>query len=115
MAVGTSAHGQGHHTAFAMLASDVLGIPMEKIKLVNSDTASVPRGAGTMGSRSLQTAGNAVLAASKEVLVRAKQIAAHMLESSADDIVTGAGGLHVAGVPDRTVPWSELAVASRDA
>ena len=54
---GTSVHGQGHHTAFAMLASDVLGIPMDKITLVNSDTDDVPRGAGTMGSRSLQTAG----------------------------------------------------------
>ena len=68
MAVGTSSHGQGHHTAFAMVASDVLGIPMERIRLVNSDTAAVPRGTGTMGSRSLQTAGNAVFAASKEVL-----------------------------------------------
>ena len=68
MAVGTSVHGQGHHTAFAMVASDVLGIPMDKIRLVNSDTAAVPRGAGTLGSRSLQTAGNAVFAASKEVL-----------------------------------------------
>src|SRR5262249_38763820 len=45
MAVGTSVHGQGHHTAFAMVASDVLGIPMERIRLVNSDTAAVPRGA----------------------------------------------------------------------
>src|SRR3954470_24074990 len=114
MAVGTSSHGQGHHTAFAMVASDILGIPMDKIRLVDSDTAAVPRGSGTMGSRSLQTAGNAVLAASKEVLVRAKQIAAHMLEASADDIVTGEGGLQVAGVPGRTVPWTELAVASRD-
>src|SRR5207237_3890554 len=52
---GTSAHGQGHHTAFAMLASEVLGIPMDKITLVDSDTDRVPRGAGTMGSRSLQT------------------------------------------------------------
>ena len=49
MFVGTSVHGQGHQTAFAMLASDVLGIPMEKLKLVNSDTATVPRGAGTHG------------------------------------------------------------------
>ena len=57
---GTSVHGQGHHTAFAMLASDVLGIPMDKISFVNSDTARVPRGAGTMGSRSLQTAGSAI-------------------------------------------------------
>jgi carbon-monoxide dehydrogenase large subunit len=114
MAVGTSSHGQGHHTAFAMVASDVLGIPMDKIRLVNSDTAAVPRGVGTMGSRSLQTAGNAVFAASKEVLVRAQQIAAHALEASPDDIVTGEGGLHVAGVPGRTLSWDDLAVASRD-
>jgi carbon-monoxide dehydrogenase large subunit len=113
--VGTSVHGQGHHTAFAMLASEVLGIPMYQIKLVNSDTASVPRGAGTMGSRSLQTAGSAVHVASTEVLERAKQIAAHLLEASAEDVVVGDGGLQVAGVPAKAVTWAELAVASRDA
>ncbi|MFP5489151.1 MAG: xanthine dehydrogenase family protein molybdopterin-binding subunit, partial [Acidimicrobiia bacterium] len=78
---GTSVHGQGHATAFAMLASDVLGIPMDKITLVNSDTARVPRGSGTLGSRSLQTAGSAIHLASNGVLDRAKQIAAHMLEA----------------------------------
>jgi carbon-monoxide dehydrogenase large subunit len=114
MAVGTSVHGQGHHTAFAMLASDVLRIPMENIRLVNSDTAAVPRGSGTLGSRSLQTAGNAVYAASKQVLTRGRQIAAHQLEASPDDIVAGEGGLHVAGVPGQAVSWAELAVASRD-
>jgi carbon-monoxide dehydrogenase large subunit len=112
---GTSVHGQGHHTAFAMLASDVLGIPMEMISLVNSDTALVPRGAGTLGSRSLQTAGSAIHLASEGVLDRAKQIAAHMLEASPDDIETGDGGLQVAGVPAKSVSWADLAVASRDA
>ena len=112
---GTSAHGQGHHTAFAMLASEVLGIPMDKIMLVNSDTDRVPRGAGTMGSRSLQTAGSAIHVASNEVLDRARQVASHMLEASADDIVVGDGGLHVAGVPATVASWGELAVASRDA
>jgi carbon-monoxide dehydrogenase large subunit len=115
MMVGTSAHGQGHHTAFAMVASDVLGIPMDKIKLIQSDTAVIPSGVGTMGSRSLQTAGNAVLASSKEVLERAKRIAAHQLEANVDDIVPGEGGLHVAGVPGRTVTWADLAAASQDA
>jgi carbon-monoxide dehydrogenase large subunit len=114
MAVGTSVHGQGHHTAFAMVASDVLGIPMEKIRLVNSDTAAVPRGAGTLGSRSLQTAGNAVLVASREVLVRAQQIAAHRLEASPEDIVAEGDSLHVAGVPGRALSWVEVAAASRD-
>jgi carbon-monoxide dehydrogenase large subunit len=111
---GTSVHGQGHHTAFAMLASEVLGIPMSKIKLVNSDTAAVPRGAGTLGSRSLQTAGSAIHLASEGVLDRAKQIAAHLLEASADDIVVGDGGLQVAGVPTRAIGWVELAAASKD-
>src|SRR4029079_1882635 len=94
---GTSVHGQGHLTAFAMLASDVLGIPMDKITLVNSDTARVPRGAGTLGSRSLQTAGRAIPIASEGVLDRAKKIAGHMLEAAPDDIVVGDGGLQVAG------------------
>ncbi|HLK42396.1 MAG TPA: molybdopterin cofactor-binding domain-containing protein, partial [Thermoleophilia bacterium] len=115
MAVGTSSHGQGHHTAFAMVASDVLGIPMDKIRLVNSDTAAVPRGNGTLGSRSLQTAGNAVMAASQAVLERAQKIAAHLLEASPDDIVVGDGGVQVAGVPGRMVSWPDLAAASKDA
>ena len=112
---GTSVHGQGHWTAFAMLASDVLGIPMDKITLVNSDTSRVPRGAGTLGSRSLQTAGSAIHIASEGVLERAKKIAAHMLEASPDDVVVGDGGLQVAGVPANAVSWAELATASRDA
>jgi carbon-monoxide dehydrogenase large subunit len=114
LAVGTSVHGQGHHTAFAMVASDVLGIPMDKIKFVNSDTASVPRGAGTMGSRSLQTAGSAVHVASNEVLTRAKEIAANALEADAADIVVGEGQLEVSGVPSRGVAWGELAAISTD-
>ncbi len=112
---GTSVHGQGHHTAFAMLASDMLGIPMDKIKFVNSDTRTVPRGSGTLGSRSLQTASSAIHLASEGVLDRAKKIAAHMLEASPDDIVVGDGGLEVAGVPANNVSWVDLAAASKDA
>ena len=112
---GTSVHGQGHHTAFAMLASDVLGIPMSRITLVNSDTATVPRGVGTLGSRSLQTAGSAVHLASLEVLDRARRIAGHLLEATPDDVVVGTDGLHVAGVPSKSVSWADLARASRDA
>ena len=112
---GTSVHGQGHHTAFAMLVSEQLGIPMANIKFVNSDTATVPRGSGTLGSRSLQTAGSAIHLASKEVLSRAQKIAANLLEASAEDIVAGNGGLHVAGSPTKSVSWGDLAVASRDA
>ena len=112
---GTSVHGQGHQTAFAMLASDILGIPMDRITLVNSDTDRVPRGAGTMGSRSLQTAGSAIHLASTQVLDRARALAAHLLEAASDDIVVGDGGLNVAGVPSAAVTWAELASASKDA
>jgi carbon-monoxide dehydrogenase large subunit len=114
-AVGTSAHGQGHATSFAMLVSDRLGIPMESIKFVQSDTAVVPRGGGTGGSRSLQLGGSAVYAAAAKVLERAKALAAELLEASEDDIeVADSGGLGVAGVPDRTVGWARLAELSEE-
>ncbi len=112
--VGTSAHGQGHQTAFAMIVSDALGIPMENVKLVQSDTDEVPRGAGTMGSRSLQTAGSAVHVASEAVLAKAKTLAAHLLEASEDDIVVGDGGLEVTGTPASNVSWADLAAAAND-
>jgi carbon-monoxide dehydrogenase large subunit len=111
--VGTSAHGQGHATSFAMIVSDRLGIPIENIHFVQSDTAVVPRGGGTGGSRSLQVGGSAVLAATEEVLRLARDIAAGELEASADDIVVHDDGrLGVAGVPSRALSWAELAAAA---
>jgi len=70
---GTSAHGQGHQTAFAMIVSSRTGIPMERIKLVQSDTDLVRSGGGTGGSRSLQIGGSAVFEASRLVLERARE------------------------------------------
>lgn len=112
--VGTSAHGQGHDTAFSMLVSDMLGIDMDKVTLLQSDTDHIPRGAGTMGSRSLQTAGSAVHVASETVLDKAKNLAAHLLEANVDDIEKGSGGLQVAGVPAKALSWGELAKAAND-
>ena len=113
--VGTSAHGQGHETTFAMIISDALGVPMEDIRVVHSDTAQVDHGGGTGGSRSLQIGGSALFRASEEVLAQAKQLAAHMLEASPDDIVIGdGGGLEVAGVPASRLSWVELATAVKD-
>jgi carbon-monoxide dehydrogenase large subunit len=112
--VGTSSHGQGHETAFAMIVSELLGVPMDQVTVVQSDTAQVPRGQGTMGSRSLQTAGSAVWRASEQVLEQAKQLAAHLLEAFVEDIVVGEGGLHVAGVPTSVLSWSDLVAAARD-
>jgi carbon-monoxide dehydrogenase large subunit len=117
ISAGTSGHGQGHPTAFAMLASDRLGIPMEKIRFVQSDTATVPRGGGTGRSRSLQMGGNAVRAAADDVLEQARKRAAAMLEASVDDIELttdddGVGTFGVAGVPSVTLTWQQLATAA---
>jgi len=113
--VGTSAHGQGHETAFAMIVAELLGVPMESVRVVQSDTALVRRGTGTMGSRSLQTAGSALFRASEGVLEKAKRLAAHLLEANVDDIVVHEGGtVGVAGVPATALEWGELARAAHD-
>jgi carbon-monoxide dehydrogenase large subunit len=115
--VGTSAHGQGHDTTFSMLVHDKLGIPMDRIVFVQSDTALVPQGSGTGGSRSLQIGGTAVLNASEAVLSKAKSLAAHLLEAAPEDLeLSGSpgGGLRVAGVPSSALSWAELAQAAAD-
>ena len=112
--VGTSAHGQGHETAFSMIVSELLGVPMESVRLVQSDTKFVPKGVGTMGSRSLQIGGSALYRSSEEVLAKAKAIAAQLLEANVDDIVVMPGaGLGVAGVPTSAKSWAELAAAAK--
>ncbi len=112
--VGTSSHGQGHDTAFSQIVEGVLGIPMDQVTHLDADTAEVPSGAGTLGSRSLQTAGSAVYLSSQAVLEKGKQLAAHLLEASADDIVVAEGGLAVAGVPTSSVSWADIATLAND-
>ena len=106
---GTSAHGQGHATAFSMIASDRLGIPMEQITYEQSDTATVPRGGGTGGARSLQMGGQAVEKAAVELLEQATRLAADLLEASPDDVELGDDGFSVRGVPGHAVAWTDLA------
>ncbi len=107
---GTSAHGQGHATAFAQIAADQLGAPIERIRYVQSDTALVARGGGTGGSRSVQLGGTAVLQTSKLVVERARELASEMLEVAPEDIVViGDGRLGVAGVPSLALEWGEIA------
>ena len=112
--VGTSAHGQGHETAFSQIVADTLGVPFENVRVVHSDTDDVPRGGGTAGSRSGQIGGSALLVASQEVLAQAKKLAANVLEASPDDIVVADGGLEVAGVPASRMTWADLAAAVKD-
>ena len=112
---GTSPHGQGHATAWAMLASDELGIPPEKITLKWGDTDLIPEGGGTGGSRSLQHGGAAVRQASQELIEVARQRAAHELEASPADLVfdVARSAFTVAGDPDISVPLPRLAEQDR--
>ena len=84
--IGSSPHGQGHETFVAQIASDELGIPFERISVIHGDTATVLQGIGTMGSRGVPTVGSAVKVASERLMVRAKKIAAHLLEAAEQDI-----------------------------
>jgi carbon-monoxide dehydrogenase large subunit len=112
---GTSAHGQGHATAYSAIVSDKLGIPLERIRFVQSDTALVARGGGTGGSRSLQLGGSSVLETADLMAQRAKDLAAELLEASPDDIVIDTDGrIGVTGVPAKALTWADLSVAAVD-
>jgi carbon-monoxide dehydrogenase large subunit len=112
---GTSPHGQGHATAWAMLASDRLGIGVDKITLKWGDTDLVPEGGGTGGSRSLQQGGLAVQQAADELIEIARSRAAEALEASAADLVfdVGRSAFAVAGDPAASVPLAQLAETER--
>jgi aerobic carbon-monoxide dehydrogenase large subunit len=112
---GVSPHGQGHETAFAQLVAATLGVGAEQVAVVHSDTFAVPRGDGTMGSRSLQVGGSAVAGAAEKVLSKARTLAAHLLEAPAEDLAVFPGeGLGVAGAPSTALAWAELAAAAAD-
>jgi aerobic carbon-monoxide dehydrogenase large subunit len=111
---GISPHGQGHETSQAQIVSGTLGIPMESITVIHSDTRLVRRGEGTMGSRSLQVGGSAVLKASEKVLEKAKRLAAHSLEVDERDVTVQDGGLGIVGVPESALSWGRLASIAQD-
>ena len=107
---GSSSHGQGHHTAFAQLTAELTGIDISRIDVRHGDTAEVPRGGGTGGSKSLQAGGSAVWQATEAVVERAKDVAAEMLEADAADIVldTETGMFAVAGTPALGRSWADI-------
>ncbi|HVN52173.1 MAG TPA: molybdopterin cofactor-binding domain-containing protein, partial [Acidimicrobiales bacterium] len=109
---GSNPYGQGHHTAWAMLVHDRLGIPMERIEVVHGDTDLIPSGAVTGGSRSVQLAGAAVHDAAGKLLELARERAADLLEAAPEDVVLDAaeGRFHVAGTPAIALGWEELGV-----
>ncbi|MHB1595266.1 MAG: xanthine dehydrogenase family protein molybdopterin-binding subunit [Streptosporangiaceae bacterium] len=108
---GTSPHGQGHSTAWAMIASDELGIDVDKITVKWGDTDLIPEGGGTGGSRSLQQGGAAVQQASRELLDVARERAAAELEANPADLRfdVARSAFEVAGDPEAAVPLADLA------
>jgi aerobic carbon-monoxide dehydrogenase large subunit len=110
IAVGTTASGQGHETAYAQLAAQMLGVRIDSVRIVQSDTAMVARGSGTSGSRSLQLGGSAVRGACVALVEKARMEAARRLEAGAEDIVRmDDGRFGVAGVPATALSWADLA------
>jgi carbon-monoxide dehydrogenase large subunit len=110
VAVGTTSSGQGHETAYVQLASKLLDVPMDKVRVVQSDTGEVTRGYGTSASRSLQLGGSAVRGACVELIEKAKNEAARRLEVNVDEIVRfDDGRFGVKGVPATGMSWAQLA------
>ena len=110
--VGTSPHGQGHVTTFSQIAADALGVPFEDVEVIVNDTAAVPWGLDTYGSRSLVVGGTAVRHAAEGVVEKARLLAGHLLEADPSDIEFDAGTFRVKGTPGATKTIQELAFAS---
>jgi aerobic carbon-monoxide dehydrogenase large subunit len=109
---GSSAHGQGHETAWSQIVADQLGVPFEDIRVLHGDTQVSPKGMDTYGSRSLAVGGLALVGACDKVVAKAKVIAAAMLEASADDLEFAAGKFSVRGDPDASKSIQEIALAT---
>jgi carbon-monoxide dehydrogenase large subunit len=112
--VGTQSTGQGHETAYAMLTSHELGIPIAKIRVQQGDSETLPDGGGTGGARSLYSEGQAILVTTASVIEKGKQAAAETLEAAIGDIefVAKDGRFGVVGT-DRGIGILDLAAAQR--
>jgi aerobic carbon-monoxide dehydrogenase large subunit len=109
---GSSAHGQGHETAWSQIVADQLGVPFEDIRVLHGDTQVAPKGMDTYGSRSLAVGGMALVAACDKVIEKAKVVAAGMIEASPDDLEWTPGRFSVRGDPEKGVTIGEIALAT---
>jgi carbon-monoxide dehydrogenase large subunit len=109
---GSSAHGQGHETAWSQIVADQLGVPFEDIRVLHGDTQVSPKGMDTYGSRSLAVGGMALVSACDKVVEKARVIAAATLEAAADDLEWVPGRFEVRGDPDKRVTIGEIALAA---
>jgi len=108
---GSHSHGQGHETTFSQLVADRLGIPLESVEIVHGDTAKIPYGMGTYGSRSLAVGGSAIVKAMDKIVEKGRKIAAHLLEAAEADVEFADGKFSVAGT-DRSKSFGEVALTA---
>ena len=106
---GSTPHGQGHETSWSQIVADKLGVAPEDVEVLHSDTAISPLGLDTYGSRSLAVGGVAIASACDKVVEKAKLMAAHSMEASADDLEFNGGMFSVAGSPDKAMAIQEVA------
>ena len=109
---GSSPHGQGEETTFAQIVGEEFSIPVENVLILHGDTDSTPEGRGTYGSRTTAVGGSAVFNAVQRLKEKMKQIASHMLEASPSDITLEDGKFSVAGAPQKSVTFNEVAAAA---
>ncbi len=108
---GSHSHGQGHETTFAQVVADKLSIPIEQVEIVHGDTAKVPFGMGTYGSRSIAVGGTALVNALDKVIDKGRKIAAHLLEAALEDIEFADGAYQVKGT-DKSKAFGEVALTA---
>ena len=109
---GATPHGQGHETSWSMIVAQKLGVSPDDVDVLHSDTAISPLGLDTYGSRSLVVGGVAIDMACDKVIDKAKQIAAHQLEASVEDLEFVNGTFSVKGSPDKAMPLAAIAFAA---
>jgi carbon-monoxide dehydrogenase large subunit len=112
---GASPHGQGQETSFAQIVADQLGVELEDVAVIHGDTASVAKGIGTFGSRATAVGGIAIYQAAEQVKEKARELASHLLEVDADDLVFSDGRFGVKGVPKKALTISQIAQQAQQA
>ncbi len=111
--MGTQSSGQGHHTAYAQLAAERLGVDPTTIRVLQGDTEAVGFGRGTGGSRSLPVGGTALDHAAAKLIAKGRRIAAHLLEAAEPDLIFDDGTFTIAGT-DRQLRIEAVARAAFD-
>ena len=112
---GVSPHGQGQETSFAQIVAEELGVPFEDVTVIHGDTAKVPFGIGTFGSRALAVGGAAIVMSLAKVKEKAKRFAGHMLEASPAELVYEDGRIFVPGHAESGLTIQEVASAAWNA